>query len=101
MTKLQPGLRAPDFTAQNQEGKEISLRDFRGKKVVLYFYPEDDTPGCTATSCNLRDNYSDLLKKGYEVIGVSNNNVKSHEKFAKKYDLPFNLIADEDKKIVA
>jgi peroxiredoxin Q/BCP len=98
--KLKVGDKAPDFTMKNQEGKEYSLKDYKGKKVVLYFYPKDDTPGCTAESCNLRDNYSSLKKKGYEVIGVSVDSEKSHKKFATKFDLPFNLLADTEKKMV-
>jgi peroxiredoxin Q/BCP len=96
---LQPGDAAPNFTALNQRGESVSLSDFRGKKVVIYFYPKDDTPGCTAQACNLRDNYSDLQQAGYEVIGVSGDGVKSHDKFANKYELPFTLVADEDKAI--
>jgi thioredoxin-dependent peroxiredoxin len=91
---------APYFEGKDQNGNLISLNNYKGKKIVLYFYPKDDTPGCTEQSCNLRDNYSDLLKKGYQVIGVSNDDEKSHLKFAKKYNLPFPLIADTDKKIV-
>ncbi len=100
MSTLKPGDKAPDFTAENQDGKTVKLSDFKGKKVVLYFYPKDDTSGCTAEACNLRDNYSDLKAKGYEVVGVSIDSVKSHDKFVKKYDLPFTLLADTDKKIV-
>jgi len=100
MTTLKPGDKAPDFTAENQDGKTVKLSDFKGKKVVLYFYPKDDTSGCTAEACNLRDNYSDLRAKGYEVVGVSIDPVKSHDKFVKKYDLPFTLLADTEKKIV-
>jgi peroxiredoxin Q/BCP len=100
VNKLKVGDKAPDFLIKNQDGKEYSLKDYSGKKVVLYFYPKDDTPGCTAESCNLRDNYSSLKKKGYEVIGVSVDNEKSHKKFAKKFDLPFNLLADTEKKMV-
>src|SRR6185437_158653 len=100
MSRLKPGDKAPDFTAENQNGKKVKLSDYKGKKVVLYFYPKDDTTGCTAEACNLRDNYSDLKAKGYEVFGVSIDSVKSHDKFAKKYDLPFTLVADPDKKIV-
>ncbi len=100
MTTLKEGSKAPDFKGIDQNGKSISLSDFKGKKIVLYFYPTDDTPGCTAQACNLRDNYSELLKKGFQVIGVSTDTVKSHKKFEQKYDLPFPLIADEDKKIV-
>lgn len=100
MTTLKEGSKAPAFRGEDQNGNKISLADFKGKKVVLYFYPKDDTPGCTAQACNLRDNYSELLKKGFQVIGVSIDSVKSHKKFEKKYNLPFPLIADEDKKIV-
>jgi thioredoxin-dependent peroxiredoxin len=91
---------APDFTAKNQEGKDISLSEFKGKKVILYFYPKDDTPGCTAEACNLRDNYSELITLGFEVIGVSPDSEKSHDKFIGKYNLPFNLVADTDKSIM-
>lgn len=100
MSKLNIGDKAPDFTLQNQNGETIKLSDFKGKKVVLYFYPKDDTSGCTAESCNLRDNYDNLKAKGYEVIGLSVDSVKSHDKFAKKYSLPFNLAADTEKKVV-
>ena len=100
MTHLVTGDFAPDFTAKNQRGADISLRDFKGKKVVLYFYPKDNTTTCTIQSCNLRDNYKQFIDKGYEVIGVSNDDIKSHNDFAAKYDLPFNLIADTDKSIV-
>lgn len=100
MATLQEGDKAPDFTAENQKGEKVKLSDYKGKKVVLYFYPKDDTTGCTAEACNLRDNYSDLKAKGYEVIGVSIDSVKSHEKFVNKYDLPFTLVADPEKKIV-
>lgn len=96
---LHPGDAAPNFTAHNQQGESVSLSDFRGKKVVIYFYPKDDTPGCTAQACNLRDNYSELQQAGYEVIGISGDGVKSHDKFASKYELPFTLLADEDKAI--
>ena len=100
-TPLKEGDMAPDIEAKDQKGKNISLKDFRGKKVILYFYPKDDTPGCTAESCDLRDNYKRLQKKGYEVIGVSADNEKSHQKFIKKFDLPFPLIADIDKKVIS
>jgi peroxiredoxin Q/BCP len=100
MTELKPGKTAPAFTGIDQNGKKVSLKDFRGRKVILYFYPKDDTPGCTAQACNLRDNYSELVDKGFEVIGISTDNVKSHKKFEKKFSLPFPLIADEDRKIV-
>jgi thioredoxin-dependent peroxiredoxin len=94
------GKKTPAFTGVDQNGNSISLKDFKGQKVVLYFYPKDDTPGCTAQACNLRDNHSALQKKGFVVIGVSADSIKKHKKFEEKYELPFSLIADEDKKIV-
>ncbi len=97
--KLKVGDEAPKFEGVDQEGKPIKLTDFTGKKVVLYFYPKDNTPGCTAESCNLRDNYEVLQQQGYEVIGVSPDSEKSHQKFIDKYELPFRLIADTDKSI--
>ena len=100
MLTLTEGAKAPVFKGVDQNGNNISLSDFKGKKVVLYFYPKDDTPGCTAQACNLRDNYSELINKGFQVIGVSTDSVKSHKKFEDKYSLPFPLIADEEKKIV-
>ena len=100
MTQLAKGDKAPAFSGIDQNGNPVALQDFIGNKVVLYFYPKDDTPGCTAQACNLRDNYSDLLKKSFQVIGVSNDSVKKHKKFETKYQLPFPLIADEDKSIV-
>lgn len=100
MATLQAGDKAPDFTANDQNGKAVSLSDFKGKTVILYFYPKDDTPGCTAEACSFRDNYQSLLGQGYEVIGVSVDSEKSHKKFESKYSLPFTLIADESKEIV-
>ena len=100
MTTLKEGDKAPDFTAKDQNGKTVSLSDFRGKNVILYFYPKDDTPGCTAEACSFRDNYQAMLGKGFDVIGVSVDSEKSHKKFEKKYSLPFTLIADSDHKIV-
>ncbi len=100
MAVLKEGSKAPIFKAVDQDGKPISLADYKGKKVILYFYPKDDTPTCTDQACNLRDNYSVLLKKGYQVIGVSTDSVKSHKKFEQKNKLPFPLVSDEDKKIV-
>jgi peroxiredoxin Q/BCP len=100
MTHLKEGDKAPVFKGVDQSGKIISLADLKGKKVILYFYPKDMTPGCTAQACNLRDNYSALLKKGFAVVGVSTDGEKSHQKFADKYDLPFPLLADEDHTIV-
>jgi thioredoxin-dependent peroxiredoxin len=98
--ELKEGVKAPAFKGVDQNGNPVSLSDFKGKKVVLYFYPKDDTPGCTAQACNLRDNHTELLKKGFQVIGVSTDTVKSHKKFEEKFQLPFPLIADEDKSIV-
>ena len=91
---LQEGDKAPAFSGKDQDGKKVSLSDFKGKKLVLYFYPEDDTPTCTIQACNLRDNYSLLKKEGFEVIGVSPDDAKKHKKFEAKYNLPFTLIAD-------
>lgn len=98
-TTLKAGDKAPDFTSKDQNGEEVSLANFKGKTVILYFYPKDDTPGCTAEACDFRDNYQSLIGKGYEVIGVSTDDSKSHKKFETKYSLPFPLIADEDKSI--
>jgi len=100
MATLAAGDKAPDFTAKDQNGQTVSLSDFKGKTVILYFYPKDDTPGCTAEACDFRDNYQSLIGKGYQVIGVSTDDEKSHKKFETKYSLPFPLIADEDKSIV-
>jgi len=100
MTTLQPGDQAHDFTGKDQNGNALSLKDFRGQKVILYFYPKDDTPGCTAEACNFRDNYGELQKQGYAVIGVSADSEKKHQKFIGKYDLPFPLVADTDKAII-
>ena len=97
---LQIGDIAPDFEVKNQHGEPVKLSDFRGQKVVLYFYPKDDTPGCTAQACNLRDNYSELVKQGYQVLGVSVDNEKKHQKFITKYELPFPLLADTEHEIV-
>ena len=100
MSKLQIGDKAPAINAIDQNESSINLESYRGKKVVLYFYPKDMTPGCTAQSCNLSDNYKLLLEKGYDVLGVSCDSVKRHQKFIAKHDLPFNLISDEDHKVV-
>jgi len=99
MAALKEGDKAPGFTAKDQNGKTVSLADFKGKTVILYFYPKDDTPGCTAEACDFRDNYQSLIAKGYEVIGISSDDEKSHKKFETKYSLPFTLIADESKEI--
>ena len=100
MLVLKPGDKAPDIKAKNQDGETVTLKSFRGKKVILYFYPKDNTPTCTVESCNLRDNYDSLFKKGYDVIGVSADDEKSHRKFISKYKLPFTLISDVDKKVI-
>ena len=100
MTALQQGDHAPAFTSKDQNGNTVSLDQFLGKKVVLYFYPKDDTPGCTAEACDFRDNYQGLVAKGIEVLGVSVDDEKSHQKFVNKHSLPFTLLADTDKKIV-
>ena len=100
MSTLRKGDIAPVFKGLNQHGEEISSTSFSGKKVILYFYPKDSTPGCTAEACNLNDNYQMWLSKGYEVVGVSPDSVSSHKKFAEKYNLGFNLIADTEMKIL-
>jgi len=100
MSQLKEGMKAPLFEGIDQNGKLVKLTDQSGKKVILYFYPKDNTPGCTRESCNLRDNYDLLLKKGFAIIGVSADSEKSHKGFAEKYSLPFPLIADTSKKIL-
>ena len=100
MIQLKEGDKAPAFKAKDQNGNTVSLSDFKGKKVVLYFYPEDDTPTCTVEACNLRDNYAIFKNKGLVVLGVSPDEVKKHKKFGEKYKLPFTLLADPDKKII-
>ncbi|HTO88509.1 MAG TPA: thioredoxin-dependent thiol peroxidase [Thermoanaerobaculia bacterium] len=100
MKLLELGDRAPDFKTADQDGEKISLKDLRGRKVVLYFYPKDDTPGCTKEACSFRDGFSKFRKRKIEVLGVSADDERSHKKFAEKYDLPFRLLADTDKKIV-
>lgn len=100
MTSLTEGKKAPAFKGNDQNGKPVSLADYKGKKVVLYFYPEDDTPTCTVQACNLRDNFGLLKKMGFIVLGVSPDEEKKHKKFEAKYDLPFTLIADADHKII-
>lgn len=99
-TGLKENTKAPSFTGKDQNGKTVSLTDFAGKKVVLYFYPEDDTPTCTVQACNLRDNYGLLKKNGFVVLGISPDEEKKHKKFEAKYDLPFTLIADPEHKII-
>ena len=100
MTTLIAGDKAPEFTGTDQDGKKVSLKDFKGKKVVLYFYPKDDTPGCTTQACNLRDNFSVLKEAGIEVIGVSPDSAESHQKFKEKHNLPFILLEDPEKDII-
>lgn len=100
MSQLKEGDKAPDFTTKDQDGNTVSLSDFKGKNVILYFYPQDDTPTCTKEACNFRDNYQSLLSKGFAVLGVSFDTEKSHKKFIKKYSLPFPLLADPDKKLI-
>lgn len=100
MITLKPGDAAPLFSAPDQNEKTISLESLKGKKVVLYFYPKDDTPGCTAEACNLRDNHHTLIEQGYMIIGVSPDPLKSHIKFVEKYELPFSLIPDTEKNII-
>ena len=100
MTHLTEGTKAPAFKGKDQNGKTVSLADYKGKKIVLYFYPEDDTPTCTVQACNLRDNFGLLKKNGFIVLGVSPDEEKKHKKFEAKYDLPFTLIADADHTII-
>ncbi len=100
MKKLNVGDEAPSFEGKDQNGNTVSLDQFKGKKLVLYFYPKDNTPGCTAEACNIRDNYNEYLKKGYQVLGVSADTEKSHQNFVKKYDLPFPLLSDPDKEVI-
>jgi peroxiredoxin Q/BCP len=100
MLQLKEGMKAPGFEGIDQNGSTVRLSDFIGKKVVLYFYPQDDTTTCTTEACNLRDNYGAFLKKNYIVLGVSPDDEKSHQKFIKKYSLPFPLIADTSRKIL-
>jgi peroxiredoxin Q/BCP len=99
MALLQEGAKAPTFKGINEKGESIKLSDYKGKKLVLYFYPKDSTPGCTAEACDLRDNYHRFQEEGYEILGVSPDSPKSHVKFIEKYELPFSLLADEDHSI--
>jgi len=99
-SKLKEGMKAPNFSGLNQEGKLFSLADYKGKKLILYFYPKDNTPGCTAETCSLQDNWNVLQKDSFEVVGVSADEVKSHKKFADKFKLSFNLLADTEKKAI-
>ena len=99
VANLKEGDKAPDFTVPDAEGNVVKLKDLRGKKVVLYFYPKDDTPGCTREACAFRDSFSKFKKRGIEVLGVSLDSEKSHQKFTKKFDLPFRLLADTDRAV--
>ena len=99
-TGLKEGLKAPDFKGLNQDGKEFGLKDYAGKKLILFFYPEDDTTTCTIEACNLRDNFNTLKKDGYEIVGVSADSVAKHKKYTDKYKLNFNLLADTDMKAI-
>ncbi|MBI5217241.1 MAG: thioredoxin-dependent thiol peroxidase [Ignavibacteriae bacterium] len=98
--KLKIGDKAPDFSLPDAHGNIVSLKDFKGKKLVLYFYPKDDTPGCTKESCSFRDNLARVKSKGAEIVGMSADSVKSHAKFAEKYELPFTLLSDENKEVI-
>ena len=98
--ELKEGQKAPDFTLMNQDGTPVSLSDYRGKEVLVYFYPQDDTPGCTKEACSLRDSWSDLSGLGVDVLGISPDDAKSHQKFRQKYDLPFQLLSDPDKAVM-
>jgi peroxiredoxin Q/BCP len=100
VTSLEKGMKAPDFKGEDQDGKLVSLEDFKGKKLILYFYPQDNTPTCTNEACNLRDNFSELKRKGFAIIGVSPDPGKKHKKFIDKFRLPFPLIADTEMKII-
>jgi peroxiredoxin Q/BCP len=97
---LKPGDKAPAFAGVDQEGKKVALKDYKGKKLVLYFYPKDDTPGCTAQACSLRDAYASLKKKAVEILGVSADPEAKHQKFIEKYNLPFRLLADTDQIVI-
>ena len=100
MTQLQEGDKAPAFTAKDQNGNKVSLSSLKGQKIVLYFYPEDDTPTCTVQACNLRDNYALLKREGFTVLGISPDEEKKHKKFEGKYDLPFTLLSDPEHKVI-
>ncbi|MCL8005945.1 thioredoxin-dependent thiol peroxidase [Gelidibacter japonicus] len=100
MTKLKAGDKAPDFSAQDEQGNTISLSDYKGKKLVIFFYPKASTPTCTTEACNLRDNYKVLRDKGYEILGVSADSAKKQSNFKSKYNFPYPLLADEDKEVI-
>ncbi len=100
MSHLKEGDQAPDFSVENELGEQVTLSDFRGRKLILFFYPKDDTPGCTAESCNLRDNYEALLSKGFSILGVSPDNAKKHQGFKAKFELPFPLVPDTEQHLL-
>ena len=100
MTHLNEGDKAPDFSGIIETGENVSLSDYKGKKLILFFYPKDNTPGCTAEACNLRDNYDDLRNQGFELLGVSPDSAKKHQNFINKFDLPFPLLADTEKEVL-
>lgn len=100
MKRLNPGDKVPDFTVEDQDGNKVSLAGYKGKKLIVFFYPRANTPGCTAEACNLRDNYAALQKKGYELLGVSDDSKKKQSNFKKKYALPFPLLADTDRQVI-
>lgn len=100
MTHLNEGDKAPDFTGLNQDGESISLRDYTGKKLVLFFYPKDNTPGCSAEACSLRDHFQELKDQGFELLGVSPDSQRKHQNFIKKFDLPFPLLADTEQEVL-
>lgn len=100
MTHLKEGDKAPVFTGLNEKGEEVSLSDYKGKKLILFFYPKDNTPGCTAEACNLRDNYDQLRAQGFELLGVSPDSAKKHQNFIKKHEFPFPLLADTEQEVL-
>ena len=100
MTTLKPGDKAPNFSGLNEKGETVSLKDFKGKKLILFFYPKDNTPGCTAEACSLRDNYAELTKRGYAMLGVSPDSAKKHQNFIDKFEFPFSLLADSDLEVI-
>jgi peroxiredoxin Q/BCP len=100
MTHLKEGDQAPDFSGINEKSEQVSLADFKGKKLILFFYPKDNTPGCTAEACNLRDNFGELREKGFEMLGVSPDSAKKHENFIKKFSFPFSLLADTEHEVL-
>lgn len=100
METIKVGAKAPLFEAKDQNGNPVRMKDYHGSKVIIYFYPKDNTPGCTAEACNLRDNYEVLLEKGFKIIGVSADSERSHQKFAEKFELPFPLIPDTEREVI-